>query len=182
MKILMLRSPLTHIHHHFPLLNPARACHPLLNHHPPCLNKVPSSTSTKLSCAGGKRSPVLETESCLKPQSHSGSDGSRCVVLGAVSVGVLLVLMGMDEHKALALGPQGPLMEEFWDNVRRYALYILTVSTGALYTIFEPIYELLKNPISAILVLVIIGGGFFIVSQVLNAMIGASDFSYQYYY
>ncbi|KDP29295.1 hypothetical protein JCGZ_19398 [Jatropha curcas] len=35
--------------------------------------------------------------------------------------------MGFDEHKALAFGPEGPLVEEFWENVRRYALYALTV-------------------------------------------------------
>lgn len=100
--------------------------------------------------------------------------------MGAVSVGVVMLLM--DQQKAMALGPEGPLMEEFWDNVRRYALYALTVSTGALYTVFQPIYELLKNPISAILVLLILGGGFFIVSQVVSAMIGVTDFNYQYQY
>lgn len=87
------------------------------------------------------------------------------------------------EQKAAALGPGGPLMEEeFWDNVRRYALYALTVSTGAIYTVVVPILELLKNPISAILILVILGGLFFIVSQVVSAMVGVTDFSYDYAY
>lgn len=86
----------------------------------------------------------------------------------------------MDEQKALAFGPEGPLMEDFWDNMRRYGLYALTVSTGVIYTLFQPIWELLKNPISAILVLTIFGGSIFIVSQVLNAMVGVSDFSYEY--
>lgn len=104
-------------------------------------------------------------------------------MVGAVSVGVMLYVMGVvDEQKAWALGPEGPLMEEFWDNVRRYALYALTVSTGALYTIFLPIYELLKNPISAVLILIIIGGGIFIVSQVVSAMVGVTDFTYDYSY
>lgn len=93
-----------------------------------------------------------------------------------------MFLMGVGDEKALALGPEGPLMEEFWDNMRRYAIYALTVSTGVLYTVFQPIYELLKNPISAILVLTIIGGSIFIVSQVLSAMVGVSDFSYEYSY
>ncbi|KAL5574896.1 hypothetical protein UlMin_016595 [Ulmus minor] len=105
---------------------------------------------------------------------------SRCLILGAVSVGFVLFVMGFDEQKALAFGPEGPLVEEFWDNVRRYALYALTVSTGALYTILQPIFELLKNPISAILILTILGGGFFIVSQVVSAMVGITDFSYDY--
>lgn len=90
--------------------------------------------------------------------------------------------MGIDDQKALAFGPEGPLVEEFWDNVRRYAIYALTVSTGALYTIFQPILELLKNPISAILILAVFGGGLFLVSQVLSAMVGVSDFSYDYGY
>ncbi|XP_058727880.1 uncharacterized protein LOC131599600 [Vicia villosa] len=105
---------------------------------------------------------------------------SRAMIIGAVSVGVLLLMSGMDEHKALALGPEGPLVEEFWDNVRRYGLYALTVSTGAIYTIMVPIFELLKNPITAILIVAIFGGGFYIVSQVLSAMVGISDFSYDY--
>ncbi|XP_071725144.1 uncharacterized protein [Rutidosis leptorrhynchoides] len=110
---------------------------------------------------------------------------SRKVIISAVSVGFMLFLMGFDDgdsYKAMAFGPEGPLMEEFWDNVRRYGLYALTVSTGALYAIFQPIYELLKNPISAILVLVIFVGGFFIISQVLSAMVGVSEFDYQYGY
>ncbi|KAJ1400349.1 hypothetical protein SESBI_29556 [Sesbania bispinosa] len=107
---------------------------------------------------------------------------SRIVIVGAVSVGILLLLSGIDDQKALALGPEGPLVEEFWDNVRRYALYALTVSTGAIYTIFLPIFELLKNPISAILILAIFGGSIYIVSQVLSAMVGVSDFTYNYGY
>lgn len=55
-------------------------------------------------------------------------------------MGFVLFLMGNDEQsRALALGPEGPLMEEFWDNMRRYGLYVLTVSTGVLYAVFEPI-------------------------------------------
>ncbi|KAK3002679.1 hypothetical protein RJ639_017916 [Escallonia herrerae] len=107
---------------------------------------------------------------------------SRFVVLGTLSVGFVLFLMGVDDHKALAFGPEGPLMEDFWDNMRRYGLYALTVSTGVLYAVFQPLVELLKNPISAILILTILGGGIFIVSQVVSAMVGVSEFSYDYGY
>lgn len=94
-----------------------------------------------------------------------------------------MFLMGIDEHnKALAWGPEGPLLEDFWDNMRRYGLYALTVSTGVLYAVFEPLVQLLKNPISAILILTIVGGGLFIVSQVVSAMIGVNEFSYEYSY
>ena len=104
------------------------------------------------------------------------------MILGVVSIGFVLFVIGVDDQKALALGPEGPLMEEFWDNMRRYGLYILTVSTGVAYTIFQPILELLKNPISAILILTILGGSFYIVSQVVSAMVGISDFNYEYSY
>ncbi|OAY43441.1 uncharacterized protein LOC110621288 [Manihot esculenta] len=117
------------------------------------------------------------------PKVSANGISSRFVVMSAVSVGFVLFVMGMDEHsKALALGPEGPLMEEFWDNVRRYALYALTVSTGALYTIFQPIVELLKNPISAVLIVIIFGGSIFLISQVLSAMVGVTDFTYDYGY
>ncbi|KAK2993255.1 hypothetical protein RJ640_015734 [Escallonia rubra] len=78
----------------------------------------------------------LMLEVTKKPKSSSredllqvGSNGySRFVVLGTLSVGFVLFLMGVDDHKALAFGPEGPLMEDFWDNMRRYGLYALTIS------------------------------------------------------
>ncbi|KAL4308577.1 hypothetical protein GQ457_01G043570 [Hibiscus cannabinus] len=112
----------------------------------------------------------------------AATEFSRFVAVGAVSMGLALLLMELEVEKAMALGPEGPLVEEFWDNVRRYALYALTVSTGAIYTIVLPILELLKNPISAVLVLVILVGGIFIVSQILSAMVGVTDFTYSYGY
>lgn len=81
---------------------------------------------------------------------------------------------------AAALGPEGPLVEEFWDNMRRYALYVVTVSTGFAYTLAQPIVELLKNPVTALLIVAVLAGGGFLVSQVLNAMVGNSDFIYTY--
>ncbi|KAF5742848.1 hypothetical protein HS088_TW09G00909 [Tripterygium wilfordii] len=148
---------------------------------------IPASISSANS--NSKRTRCLEV---LKPrcQKHSKSNPvqvssngySRFVAFGAVSVGFALLLMAIDDQKALAFGPEGPLVEEFWENVRRYGLYALTVSTGAIYTIVQPIFELLKNPISAVLVLIIFVGGIFIVSQVLSAMVGISSFSYEYGY
>lgn len=94
---------------------------------------------------------------------------------GAASIGAAILLMGLgEEEKALALGPGGPLMEDFWENMRRYGIFALTVSTGALYAVFQPIFELLRNPISAILVFIVVAGGFYIMTQVLSAMLGIS--------
>ncbi|OIW00089.1 hypothetical protein TanjilG_26426 [Lupinus angustifolius] len=115
----------------------------------------------------------------VKQNEHSWRNRVVVIIGGAVCVGMMVF---MNEEKALALGPEGPLVEEFWDNVRRYGLYALTVSTGAIYTILQPIWELLKNPISAILVILIFGGAFFIISQVISAMVGVTDFSYDYGY
>lgn len=126
--------------------------------------------------------PKCQTPLKEDPLEVYSNGHSRFVILGAVSLGLMLFLMGMDDQKAMALGPEGPLVEEFWENVRRYGLYALTVSTGAIYTIFQPIFELLKNPISAILILTVFGGAIYIVSQVLSAMVGVSDFTYDYGY
>lgn len=84
------------------------------------------------------------------------------------------------EQSALAFWPEGPLVEEFWENMRRYGLYFFTVGTGAIYTILKPIYELLKNPLSAVLVIVVISGIFYLLYLTVSAMIGISEFSYQY--
>ncbi|KAJ3698006.1 hypothetical protein LUZ61_001711 [Rhynchospora tenuis] len=107
----------------------------------------------------------------------------RWFLIGGASLGIAFLVLGLDGHReALALGPEGPLVEEFWDNMRRYALYALTVSTGMAYTVLEPIVALLKNPITAILILIVVVGSGFVVSQVLNAMVGNSDFAYNYAY
>lgn len=122
--------------------------------------------------------------SSLKETKGNECEGRSLVItLTGVAASILMMMMGIGNNdKAWALGPEGPLMEEFWENVRRYGLYALTVSTGVLYAVFQPIFELLKNPISAILILLIIGGTLFIGSQILSAMVGVSDFSYQYSY
>uniref|UniRef100_A0A1D1YD14 Uncharacterized protein ycf33 n=1 Tax=Anthurium amnicola TaxID=1678845 RepID=A0A1D1YD14_9ARAE len=126
-------------------------------------------------------SPSTTTTTSTSSSSSEDGYSRRLVVLAAASVGMAAVLMaGVEGKEALALGPEGPLVEEFWDNVRRYGLYVLTVSTGAIYTILEPIAELLKNPITAILILLILGGSFFLLSQVLSFMVGINEFSYDY--
>ncbi|KAF3780203.1 hypothetical protein EJ110_NYTH39841 [Nymphaea thermarum] len=127
-----------------------------------------------------EQSPSKNSTPLELPDELSSSIESR-TLLCAASLGFALLLMGLDENsKALALGPEGPLVEEFWDNVRRYGLYALTVSTGAIYTILEPIVELLKNPLSALLLILIIGGSGYLIYQVLSAMFGITDFSYDY--
>lgn len=84
------------------------------------------------------------------------------------------------DMRALAFGPEGPLVEEFWDNMRRYGLYFLTVASGGLYSLLKPVLDLLKNPLSAVLVVTVLGGSFYLVYLTLSTMLGLSDFNYSY--
>lgn len=137
-----------------------------------------------------KNAPIEEPINVTKPKTPPEKEQTlenlpdvipRWFLIGGASLGIAFLVLGLDGHgKAMALGPEGPLVEEFWDNMRRYALYALTVSTGMAYTVIQPIVELLKNPITAILILIVIGGSGFVVSQVLTAMVGNSDFTYNY--
>lgn len=147
--------------------------------------KTQQSTLLKSS----KNAPVEEPINLTKPKTPETEQTlesppdviPRWFLIGGASLGIAFLVLGLDGHReAMALGPEGPLVEEFWDNMRRYALYALTVSTGMAYTIILPIVELLKNPITAILIIIVIAGGGFVVSQVLNAMVGNSDFNYYY--
>lgn len=129
------------------------------------------------------------TEAAAVTQTAEADISSRTCALptwaliGGITAGVAAAMVlsaAAAPPPALALGPEGPLVEEFWDNMRRYALYALTVSTGVAYTVLQPIVELLKNPITALLIVAFLAGSGFLVSQVLNAMVGNSDFIYRY--
>uniref|UniRef100_A0A0D9X1B2 Uncharacterized protein ycf33 n=1 Tax=Leersia perrieri TaxID=77586 RepID=A0A0D9X1B2_9ORYZ len=138
--------------------------HPQTNHPQPLLavKSPPAEPEPVTAAAGGGRTCGLPT----------------WALIGGITVGVAVVVALAGP--AAALGPEGPLVEEFWDNMRRYALYVVTVSTGFAYTLLEPIVELLKNPVTALLIVAVLAGGGFLVSQVLNAMVGNSDFIYSY--
>ncbi|ERN10573.1 hypothetical protein AMTRI_Chr10g227260 [Amborella trichopoda] len=143
----------------------------------PNLAKITRFHFTKLTIEDTQNGKLRSHESPL----FFSNGLSKGAILGAFSIGLAMFMLGFDE-KALALGPEGPLLEEFWDNMRRYGLYILTVSTGVIYTVFRPIIGLLKSPLSAILIIIIFGGTLFLVMQVLNAMFGISEFAYDYGY
>ncbi|XP_010540844.1 PREDICTED: uncharacterized protein LOC104814483 [Tarenaya hassleriana] len=145
---------------------------------------VSESSVKRIRAAKTGLGPIPKSQILAKNETlEKSSDGySRIFVMSGLSMGLMLLLLSVDAEKAMAFGPEGPLVEEFWDNVRRYALYALTVSTGAIYAVVEPILDLLKSPISAILILIILGGSIYIFSQVLSAMVGVSDFAYDYGY
>ncbi|KZV35580.1 hypothetical protein F511_32746 [Dorcoceras hygrometricum] len=189
MNILRLQLRFMHSNLHNPTVNSPRIIPTKAKVNP--ITSLPSLVNQRTERKSNHDDRTLINLASLKIKIHpinelsavSSKGHSRIVFIGALSLGLAVMLMGFDDHqKALALGPEGPLVEEFWDNMRRYGLYALTVSTGAIYALLQPIAELLKNPISAILILAIIGGGVFIVSQVVSAMVGLSDFSYDYNY
>ncbi|TVU38005.1 hypothetical protein EJB05_11352, partial [Eragrostis curvula] len=138
--------------------------------------------------AAAAATAATETQQLLLQlqESTAAEDSSRTCALptlaliGGITAGVAAALaLSAGAGPAHALGPEGPLVEEFWDNMRRYALYALTVSTGVAYTVLQPIVELLKNPITALLIIAFLAGTGFFVSQVLNAMVGNSEFIYR---
>ncbi|KAG0490739.1 hypothetical protein HPP92_007602 [Vanilla planifolia] len=145
----------------------------------PVASKNNSLSSTKLYRAKTPENTMEEVanDACFSERLP------RWLLLGGFSFGLAILLSGFDgRQEALALGPEGPLVEEFWENVRRYGIFIITVSTGALYTILQPIFELLKSPVTAILIIIVLAGSFYLLFQVLNAMVGISEFSYEYGY
>lgn len=104
------------------------------------------------------------------------SENARELAIGAL---VFALVCLPDEH-ALALGPGGPLMEEFWDNVRRYGFYFFTVVSGGLYSLAKPVLDLMKDPSTQILVAVVVIGTFYLMYLTVSTMLGLNDFVYQY--
>ena len=51
---------------------------------------------------------------------------------------------------------------------------------GFAWALVQPIYELLRNPITAVLIIFVIAGSAVLTTQVINAMAGNSDFVYMY--
>ena len=150
-------------------------------------DETPGCTKQSFAMATPSQESIEEAPKKQLQEPGVGENGARTCALptwaliGGITVGVAMALaLSMDAGPAMALGPEGPLVEEFWDNMRRYALYALTVSTGFAWALVQPIVELLKSPITAVLIIVVIAGGGILVSQVINAMAGNSDFIYMY--
>lgn len=68
----------------------------------------------------------------------------------------------------------------FWENVLRYIQYFFSIMLGTVYVMLKPFAQLLRNPVTGILV---IGGAIGLVYGVkvtVNAMLGVDDlFEYQ---
>jgi hypothetical protein len=93
---------------------------------------------------------------------------------------LVFTLVCLPDANAHALGPGGPLMEEFWDNVRRYGFYFFTVVSGGLYSLAKPLVDLLKEPSTQFLVAIAVAGTFYLIYLTVSTMLGLTDFDYQY--
>ncbi|CAL5083992.1 unnamed protein product [Urochloa decumbens] len=182
---------------HLPRLSPRRRTHGItaavvqarLSSPEPTPQQQQPAVRLAISPQESIEAAVTATASKLRQEEGPAADdggGRTCALptwalIGGITAGVAVALaLSAGAGPALALGPEGPLVEEFWDNMRRYALYVVTVSTGVAYTVLQPIVELLKNPVTALLIVAVLAGSGFLVSQVLNAMVGNSDFIYRY--
>ena len=63
----------------------------------------------------------------------------------------------------------------FWENMVRYSRYFVTLLVGTGYVIVKPLGALLKRPQTAVLLIVGVGGGLFLVKFTLEAMLGLSN-------
>ncbi|XP_044960075.1 uncharacterized protein LOC123411199 isoform X1 [Hordeum vulgare subsp. vulgare] len=141
---------------------------------------IPSQEITE-AATPRRQQPIKEEAAVAKGDGARTCELPTWAVIGGITAGVAVALaLSVDAGPAMALGPEGPLLEEFWDNMRRYGLYALTVSTGFAWALVQPIYELLRNPITAVLIILVMAGGAVLTVQVINAMAGNSDFVYMY--
>lgn len=70
--------------------------------------------------------------------------------------------------------------EEFWSNVARYSRYFVTVMLGTGYVMVQPLLAAFKRPVTAVLAIVGLGGGFLVLKFVLSAMLGVQEaFDYE---
>jgi Protein of unknown function (DUF751) len=63
-------------------------------------------------------------------------------------------------------------MKEFLDNLSRFPKFLAIISLGVLSSFFAPVVPLLKRPISAIALVVLLVAGFMALSFTLRAMLG----------
>ncbi|MBD2139336.1 DUF751 family protein [Anabaena sp. FACHB-1237] len=64
------------------------------------------------------------------------------------------------------------MFDGFWDNVFRYPRYLVTIVLGLFLNTLEPLFPLLKRPVTLIAILGLFVGGFFFLTFTLRAMLG----------
>lgn len=63
-------------------------------------------------------------------------------------------------------------MQEFLDNISRYPRFLITITLGIFFALFERLRPLLKRPVTATALLGVIIGGFAFIFFTLRAMLG----------
>lgn len=63
-------------------------------------------------------------------------------------------------------------MRDFFENVSRYPLYLISVILGVFFAFFERLKPLFKNPVTAIAIIGMLLGGFAFLFFTLRAMLG----------
>jgi hypothetical protein len=64
------------------------------------------------------------------------------------------------------------MFDDFWQNVSRYPRYLITISLGLFFFLFERLRPLWNRPFTAIALLGILLGGFAFITLTLRAMLG----------
>ncbi|MFM7408300.1 MAG: DUF751 family protein [Cuspidothrix sp.] len=64
------------------------------------------------------------------------------------------------------------MFDGFWDNVFRYPRYLITIVLGLFLNTLEPLFPLLKRPVTLIAIVGFFTGGLFFVALTLRAMLG----------
>lgn len=67
------------------------------------------------------------------------------------------------------------MQDEFWSNLARYGRYFVTVLLGTAYTAIKPLGGLLRRPVTAVIVVVVLVGLYFFVSATLGGMLGTNQ-------
>lgn len=64
------------------------------------------------------------------------------------------------------------MIKDLWENVSRYPRYLLTVTLGIFFALFERLRPLLKRPLTATALVGVLLGGIAFVFFTLRAMLG----------
>jgi hypothetical protein len=137
----------------------------------------------KTTTSSSTSAPLELMQRLLVAGSESTPSAKTWAIIGMLAGATLLATPGLalaDHLPSAAHSVPQPIAdlaenEDFWANVLRYISYFFSVLLGTAYVAIKPIFELLKRPTTAILV--IIGGAalYFFVSTTVGAMLGMND-------
>ncbi|BAY11277.1 DUF751 family protein [Calothrix sp. NIES-2098] len=66
------------------------------------------------------------------------------------------------------------MFDGFWDNVLRYPRYLITIIFGIFLNTFEPLFPLLKRPVTLIALIGLLFASLAFITFTLRAMLGLS--------